>query len=698
MKLRCLGRLCAVMQGLMMPMGTPYAAALDLRLPIGYAALAGLSDKLCVLEDGQRLYLIGPGQGLAEASHLVPAQQADLLLSTDDSLFGIGFDDGSLFEIDPGSGDCQQRATWQMLPWMDQGDGSQRHYVTPQWLDGVLYMAISGKSTGIAAFYPDGSQRLLSLPGEPSRVLAAQRDDHLYALGTYDEVAKLYKLHGTTFQDEGEWAGDTWALMWINGQQAWLTGEGSRLLLDGEPAAYLLNQPTVVGGPVLMADGRIALGLEDGVYIKALDTKRQQRQLSLHSNPFGGFREINEGFMAAYLDIVLTAVDRHFQDAEDFYLNYAASGIDVMLMGTQYEPWTNVRDKGYALPLAEGSPAADAVKAMFPAMQEAVSADGQVLGLPIALNGVSQSYYDQSLLTEYGFPESKLPTSLLDVPAFLSHWADNFMDRYPHVLLFGNQENARQALLAEFLQQYTAPYEHAGEAINFDTALFREGLAMWHCIPYLGEDATEAIWLANANVVEPLISEQPQDEGRQWLALPASQAQPYWLKGNLAILFINPVSSEQEAARAYLDYVAAHLPRSSSVLAKPQDNQPIEYAGYQEDAARDSEMIAALRAELPQAGAIQARSIESTIYHLEQRLNSDAGRYLASPDWIGRYRQLAEHLVIASQGFFDFNPRMPQVFKNVHDTLARYQAGQVDAEYVVQEFQRIERMRVMESR
>ncbi len=54
-------------------------------------------------------------------------------------------------------------------------------------------------------------------------------------------------------------------------------------------------------------------------------------------------------------------------------------------------------------------------------------------------------------------------------------------------------------------------------------------------------------------------------------------------------------------------------------------------------------------------------------------------------------------MVIAHQSFFDFDPAMPALFKNIADTLKRYRAGQVDEDYVVAEFQRIERMRTLES-
>lgn len=471
----------------------------------------------------------------------------------------------------------------------------------------------------------------------------------------------------------------------------------NRLRLGSKDAAFLTTAPISNSALISLPDGRAAVAFYDGVYLKTLDTARQTRTLRLQYDIFADDPQINADFMAQRPDIVLSFANRHFSDAEDFYVNHAASGLDILIMNTQFDPWPQVRDKAYARSLADQPAIVQSVNAMYPAIAEAVSVQGQPHGLPVRLQPTSLSRISRYLTEDYGFPEDQLPRSLVDIPRFLRYWAEHYMDNYPNTLLFGNQQSARPALQAEFFSQYTAPYERKGEAIDFDTPIFRQGLRLYGDIPYIGEDANEALWLASANISQPLITSMPSSPVMRILPLPAAEGLPYWLKVSLQIMFINPHSQQQEDAAAHLSFVAQHLPRSFSVLAKPDDNQPIDYEDYEAEAASSRRALADAQSALAKANRHEAEILEAQIKWLEGKLNNPDSKYLASQKWMRAYRQIAQHMVIAHQSFFDFDPAMPALFKNIADTLKRYRAGQVDEDYVVAEFQRIERMRTLES-
>lgn len=140
----------------------------------------------------------------------------------------------------------------------------------------------------------------------------------------------------------------------------------------------------------------------------------------------------------------------------------------------------------------------------------------------------------------------------------------------------------------------------------------------------------------------PRFRKQPMETGSRMLTLSAGPGQPFWCTGGLDVLFINPASENVDIAEAYLAYVAQHLPRSFSVLANPNN------------------------------------------------------QYVATAEWISAYRAMVEYVLILTPGFFDSGPARPELYKNVWDVIARYEAGQVDIEYVINEFTRIERMKTLE--
>lgn len=171
----CLWLIC--LAAALVPLSSAAALVTDQHLSISSPAIAALDGQLFILEDGQALYRLNPGEALEQAKRLDLPQPVDRLMSDGSELFGLSLEQGSLYAIDTDIGNMQQLGNWPMQTLLSTGDGGRLEPASALMRDNVLYLAIGGDRAGLAAFYPDGKQDFFTLPGKTQDALVALKGE-----------------------------------------------------------------------------------------------------------------------------------------------------------------------------------------------------------------------------------------------------------------------------------------------------------------------------------------------------------------------------------------------------------------------------------------------------------------------------------------------------------------------------------------
>lgn len=298
-------------------------------------------------------------------------------------------------------------------------------------------------------------------------------------------------------------------------------------------------------------------------------------------------------------------------------------------------------DAGLAAPLSQVEGVKALVAACTPQVQAAVTRQGEIYALPVALDGWLLAY-DPQVLKAMGLTESDLPRTYDQLCLFLTRWNREWADSgYLPMEPWG----LRSALFYAILEAYGDSMDSRGEALSFDTPLFLELM-----------EAVKAMDLSNIEVngwgddraAEDMINRPclftsynlsaalTEPEAVLWpLGLTADIPAPLGLE--LSALIVNPGSACRREAESLLECTAQALAPETRLMLAPQAAQPVRNPAYERQTAAWEETLA----ELEKQQAEGALDVTALLRAYEARLgNREAYRYTLSPQRIAEYREI----------------------------------------------------------
>ncbi len=689
--------------------GTALAAPGDMDGASPYRAMAVMGDTIYLLDVENQLSAFQAGDALPDSPLVTMSAEVDFLISSGSKLYGWETESGVLYEIALPGGDLMQAAA---LPTEDlfktRTPNLVVEFLTPVLHDGMLYVIVLGDEARLIRFDPAGKRTETGLPGRSAFLAAGEGGGPLLYSQAKDGSFALYAVPPTGNPSllralpQGAWAMAHKGGALYMGTDNRLEKYESVKAQKGETAVYLPVSPYETQAAVT-DNGYLALLTADtgAFYLRNLDpVYRASRSLTLSWDAGSSVPGADDAFRAAYPDVALQYASIYLSTPEDYhtYLATESSGADILMVETQYDPWLFLRDKGYAADLSQSRVLWDTVYAMYPALQKSVAQEGRLFGLPVSFRDSGLIRIARDLLgKEYGFPEEALPKSLLDMPAFLQLWVDNFMEEYPNVVLLGDRASNTYALREVFFRQYEAYYDAQGLPLTFDTPLFRSGLQMLKNLP--GTPSSDRAEIRSLMMYEIGGVRPYNDDGSSLVPLPMSGEFPYYLPASPALLFINPNSESFDLALSYLEIAAQHLTASEKILLMPGENEPMPNPKHGEELERAQKSLAEAQAALDKAEPSRRKLMEDRVEDSRRMYEYAAvhGQWLVSPEWIAAYRKLAENMAVLSRGFFDHNPDQPELSENINQLQKRYDADQITEDQFIAELDRIARMKELEA-
>lgn len=367
----------------------------------------------------------------------------------------------------------------------------------------------------------------------------------------------------------------------------------------------------------------------------------------------------------------------------------------------RYGGYHFLRRKGYLSPLDDCEEISTFAESLYPVLRESLTdKEGRICAMPATLNMACGFSYNPYALSDAGLTEDDLPTTMLEMTAFIDEWqARAYADEVPEQL-FGRSINAPiwDYLLSTAIETQLNTQRRDGEPLKLCTP------ELTHVVEWLDEhrSLSELQCTLDDWEVTPLFQFDLADLSplRDYTWQSGYQPMPMTMDGNhepilpveMSVYAVNRFSAEgdQAAAKAFLNSMPQMMQPLQHVLMQPGQNEPIldedEVENLQNaQAALDNLLAVAAEVEgVPSASLQENIDIEEDIVARAQR-----SLYVISAEQIDAWREIAPTMYVITSTWDSYAST-----KQVYD---QFRKGQVSAEQFLRELERILQMEAMES-
>lgn len=348
-------------------------------------------------------------------------------------------------------------------------------------------------------------------------------------------------------------------------------------------------------------------------------------------------------------------------------------------------------EKGYLAPLPEA--AAQYVRQMHPAIQKAVTLEGQVYAMPWTLS-LSYTVYNPQIWAEAGLTEEDAPHSFSQFLDFLERWCDRGEneDTTGFVICCSFDESEygpttyTTYLIDRLMENYLMDQNHSQTLLRFDTPEFK---SLLHRCMEMGKRLYQIERTPNQG--KPLFEEPfalSLSQLPYWVSLKTEEDGPDLLYANLSLVCLYAKSDVQELGAEWaIDILNASDYLKAFLMADPQ---PVLDPEYDEKAARYQEKIDAAEAHLA-SGQLDQGQREAWQRMRDQNEEALAGisPYLISPEELANYRQYGDCLCIQMPTPFDPATEAGKAVTSLRDQLVN---GLMDADQFILRLDDVARM------
>ena len=440
----------------------------------------------------------------------------------------------------------------------------------------------------------------------------------------------------------------------------------------------------------------------DGVYLRSMRPEDQPER-SLHIS--GGYADDVTRSYTAKTDTPIIFENAWYADSESVRNDMlsGSSKNDIYVVSLEGGARA-LMEKGYLQPLNDSQALMDDVARMYPQLQEALMADGELYGYPqsfsMALWSVNPGLWAQFELGDY-------PTTFAGYVDLINTWNEDYAEDNPDYTVT-SLYNGKTELLMQALLQYIYQYERPGAPLSFDTDAFRETMQAIETLDMdpvdwknMSEADREEFWekmnrpaLFNMNgyeTVEPAYDYYSTPEGNYEEALLKVILPPAFEEGreavvpaSLSMFVVNPESENVDLAMDFLEYYAANADAVLRYQTHTDLNEPVRQAYYEENREFYEKMIADMETAMADAADEDKQSFQETIDMYRAELeNLEERSWRISEESLANYRELATHMYLPIGSLFLGGDGAALAV--LEDVFMRYADGQIDLDAFIRE-------------
>lgn len=373
----------------------------------------------------------------------------------------------------------------------------------------------------------------------------------------------------------------------------------------------------------------------------------------------------------------------------------------VYMLSQRHSDFAFLLRKGYLTPLDDCEEITAFLDALYPALRESLTDEnGRISAVPTSLNMACGFAYSPQALADAGLTEDDLPTTMLEMTAFIEEWQALADAGEVSEALFGQVINGHlwSHLLSTAIETQLNTQRRDGEDLNLCTP------ELIQVVTWLDEhrslsdlqctlddwDITPLFYFDLANF-SPL-RDYSWQSGYQPMSMAMDGNHEPILPVEMSVYAVNRFSAEEDqaAAKTFLNSMPQMMQPLQHVLMQPEQNEPIldeEEVENLKNAQAELDRLLAVAAEVegvPSASLQESIDIEEGIVARTQR-----SLYVISAEQIAAWREIVPTMYVITSTWDSYTST-----KQVYE---KFRRGQVSAEQFLRELERILQMEAMES-
>lgn len=358
-------------------------------------------------------------------------------------------------------------------------------------------------------------------------------------------------------------------------------------------------------------------------------------------------------------------------------------------------------DKGYLTPLDDCEEISTFVESLYPVLRESLmDEEGRICAMPATLNMAAGFSYSPQALADAGFTVDDLPTTMLEMTAFIDEWQVRANEGEVSELLFGRSISARiwDYLLSTAIDTQLSTQRRDGEPLKLCTPELMQvvewldehrSLSELQCT--LEDWEVTPLFQFDLGDLSPLRDYTWQDGYQPMLMAMDGNHEPI-LPVEMSLYAVNRFSAEEDqaAAKAFLNSMPQLMQPLQRVLMQPEQNEPILDEDAAESLAAGQEHLAELLAVAAEVEGVLSASLQESIDLAELLIaDAQADLYVINAEQIAVWREIAPSMYVVT-GTWNSYTSTKQVYE-------KFSKGQVSAEQFLQELERIMQMEALEN-
>ena len=364
---------------------------------------------------------------------------------------------------------------------------------------------------------------------------------------------------------------------------------------------------------------------------------------------------------------VSVVLSRDYSETENLIENMMNrdDSVDVYTLNTSTAIYDALYKRGYLMEL-EGEAVDQLKEAMYPSLRDCLSANGQLVALPLELYSNGCLGVNEKALEALGLTLEDVPDNWWDLLDFLPTLEEPLAANKSVSLYWPDvsASNMRANLFYSLFENYQSYVNVVDPAMGYDTELFRGLLDKLDAIDFVAlgfaeeeedGDSRGGMVVLDYDSQQQMLFElntsghiggYGQEYAPVLLGLDAEHRAPLVLDATVA--FVNPFTQHPQEALDFMNALAESLPDNVRYNLDPSLNEPVRGAQNERALEDFTKELEKAREELANAEPAEKQALEEQIESQEEYLEYlEANAWDCSPAMIKWYREHAEGVVTA---------------------------------------------------
>lgn len=373
------------------------------------------------------------------------------------------------------------------------------------------------------------------------------------------------------------------------------------------------------------------------------------------------------------------------------------STYDVYCMQVSDSAFSALYNRGFLAELDGSEKLTAYVNSLYPNAANAVKKDGHIVAVPLYAYGSSIGI-NLRAFEKLGYTRDQLPTTwegYLDLLEELPSKTEGsgvvaFMPWY-------SIQSLKSNLFMSILSSYQDYLNDGGDSnFAFNTPILQKLVDRLENLDYLALGVMEeeedeeggsfsfdwdntAVLMETS--VESTVSSYRNDYEPLLLSFDGEERSGTY---NMTVAFVNPYSTHQQEAIAYLESAVKFVPMASRYSMSPENNEPARYPYYEENMKSYSQDLEQARKNLEQAvDPDMAADWQETVKMIEDQISEmEKNDWMISPEAIEAYQARAQYMKPSTYDFFNLITSSED--SSIYDALSRFYEGETTAQELLQ--------------